>query len=107
MSHHHHQHHSHSSDSTKVILLWVCFGLTVFFFVLAVIFCLCCYIYKKVFKWVAYIGTFVAGAIMLYQLTLALTAQFDSNDNEIAETEVVNLSSLLLTIATQGKKSIQ
>ncbi len=42
---------------------------------------------------------------MLYQLTLALTAQFDSND-EIAETEVANLSSLLLTIATQGKKTI-
>ncbi len=106
MSHDHHHHHSHSNNNnnTEVILLWVCFGLTVFFFVLAVIFCLCCYIYKKVFKWVAYIGTFVAGAIMLYQLTLALTAQFDSN--EIAETEGANLSYLLLTIATKGKKSI-
>lgn len=101
----HHSHSSSNTHNTKVILSWVLFGLAVFFFVLAVIFCLCCYIYKKVFKWVAYIGTFVAGAIMLYQLTLALTAQFDSDD-EIAETEVANLSSLLLTIATQSKKSI-
>ena len=98
-------HHSSSiSNSTEVILLWVCFGLTVFFFVIAVIFCLCCYIYKKVFKWVAYIGTFVAGAIMLYQLTLALTAQFDSHGSELGEDDAETLSSLLLTIATRGNQ---
>ncbi len=100
-------HHSHSdnNNNTRVILLWVCFGLTVFFFVLAVIFCLCCYVYKKVFKWVAYIGTFVAGAIMLYQLTLALTAQFDNHWNGgDDETAAENLSSLLLTIATRGNQ---
>ncbi len=98
-------HHSHSdNNNTRVILLWVCFGLTVFFFVLAVIFCLCCYVYKKVFKWVAYIGTFVAGAIMLYQLTLALTAQFDNHWNggdDEAAAAAENLSSLFLTIATR------
>ena len=96
-----------SNNNTKVILLWVCFGLTVFFFVLAVIFCIGCYIYKKVFKWVAYIGTFVAGAIMLYQLTLALTAQFDNHWNgeeEEDEAAVETLSSLLLTIATRGNQ---
>ena len=97
-------HSSSISNSTEVILLWVCFGLTVFFFVLAVIFCLCCYIYKKVFKWVAYIGTFVAGAIMLYQLTLALTAQFDNQGIQEDEGAVETLSSLFLTIATRGNQ---
>lgn len=98
MSHHHHHHNG--TETAERVVLWVLFGLTVVLFLGAFVMCACCYVYKKAFKWIAYIGTFVAGAIMLYQLTLALTAQLDSSSSSSwsgEEEASSSLSSLLRT----------
>lgn len=94
-------HHSHDVTGEQ-IALWVLFALTVLLFIAAFVMCACCYVYKKAFKWIAYIGTFVTGAIMLYQLTLALTAQLDSNSSSSSSSwsvgeDASSLPSLLRT----------
>ncbi len=93
-------HHHHHDITGEQIALWVLFALTVLLFIAAFVMCACCYVYKKAFKWIAYIGTFVTGAIMLYQLTLALTAQLDSNSSSSswsAGEDASSLPSLLRT----------
>lgn len=86
----------HTNSTAERIALWSLFALTVLIFVVALIACACCWVQKKAFKFVAYIGTFVAGAIMLYQLTLALTAQLEGHHASAAA-----VSSLLATVATR------
>lgn len=71
-------HDDEGEEETEKIVLWVLFGLTVLLFIAAFSACVCCYIYKKTMTWIAYIGAFVTGAIMLYQLTLALGAQLET-----------------------------